>query len=82
MDEWSLQALRFVLSKHPQTLRQTRRHSDQQTLSISLQATAVVGQKIDIPSTLVAFLYTTDILRKRSPCSSLTYPQFSRKYSR
>ena len=33
-------------------------------LHIPLQAPAVVGQKIDIPSTLIAFLHITDILVK------------------
>ena len=48
MDGWSLQGLSFGLSK----------------LHMSLQAPAVVGQKIDIPSALIAFLYITDILVK------------------
>ena len=48
MDEWSLQGLPFVLSR----------------LHIPLQAPAVVGQKMDIPTVLIAFLHITDILVK------------------
>ena len=48
MYEWSLQGLPFVLSR----------------LHIPLQAPAVVGQKIDIPSALIAFFHITDILVK------------------
>ena len=48
MYEWSLQGLPFVLSR----------------LHIPLQAPAVVGQKIDIPSALIAVLHITYILVK------------------
>ena len=48
MDEWSLQGLLFVLSR----------------LHIPVQAPAVVGQKVNIPSALIAFLHIIDILLK------------------
>ena len=48
MYEWSLQGLSFVLSR----------------LHIPLQAPAVVGQKTDIPSALIAVLHITYILVK------------------
>ena len=48
MYEWSLQGLSFVLSR----------------LHIPLQAPAVVGQKIDIPSALIVVLHITYILVK------------------
>ena len=48
MHDLSLQRLPFVLSR----------------LHVSLQAPAVVGQKIDIPSALIAFFHITDMLVK------------------
>ena len=48
MDEWSFQGLPVVLSQ----------------LHIPLQTPTVVGQKLYIPSTLIAFLHTTKILVK------------------
>ena len=48
MKEWYFQGLSLVLSR----------------LHMSLQLPTVVGQKVDIPSALMAFLHITDILVK------------------
>ena len=48
MDEWSLHGLSIVLSKH----------------HIPLQAPALIGHKVDIPSALIESLHHTEILVK------------------